>query len=130
MPQNAKQQTGKLGEDIAADYLSRNDYKIICRNFKNKWGEIDIIATKRKVLVFVEVKTLNKKQSPLSGAFSPENEITPKKQNQLLKMVKLYLSQNKMPFSTPCQIDIIAIELNEGSAPIIRHHQNALADSF
>ena len=123
MAQNAKQKLGKTGEDIATDYLIENKYRIIERNWQTKWGEIDIVAVKKKVLIFVEVKTLNKNKT-----FFPEDEIAPKKQKQLLKITQIYLSKHKIPLSTPRQIDVIAIEKSETDPPIIRHHQNALVD--
>ena len=48
---------GRIGESIAEKYLINNGYKILERNFKSKTGEIDIIAYKSNILVFVEVKT-------------------------------------------------------------------------
>ena len=53
------QELGKIGEELAAKYLTQNKYKIIQRNFRCKFGEIDIIAydLKNKELVFFEVKT-------------------------------------------------------------------------
>lgn len=47
---------GKIGEDIAFEYLKSHRYKILKRNFRTKLGEIDIIALDKKILVFVEVK--------------------------------------------------------------------------
>ena len=53
-----KQEIGKIGEDIACSYLEKNNYKIICRNYRTKTGEIDIIARDiTKEIVFIEVKT-------------------------------------------------------------------------
>ena len=49
--------TAVIGEDIAVNYLKKKGYKIIERNFRKGYGEIDIIALKKNVLVFVEVKT-------------------------------------------------------------------------
>ncbi len=45
-----------MGEDLAAEYLKRRGYKILHRNFRTRFGEIDIVAKKGKTLVFVEVK--------------------------------------------------------------------------
>ena len=54
---NQKQVEGKAGEDIATQYLIKQEYTIICRNFRCLQGEIDIIAIDEKTLVFIEVKT-------------------------------------------------------------------------
>ena len=54
-----KSETGKLGEDIACEYLVNRGFIIIERNFRKPWGELDIIAKDSKgVLVFVEVKAI------------------------------------------------------------------------
>ena len=54
----SKQEIGKIGEDIVCSYLEKNNYKIICRNYRTKTGEIDIIARDiTKEIVFIEVKT-------------------------------------------------------------------------
>ena len=64
---NEKAVKGKLGENFTADYLIRNGYDIIIRNYRKPCGEIDIIATKDDILAFVEVKT-RKYRSLVSGA--------------------------------------------------------------
>ena len=51
---NEKQNTGKLGEDIAAKYLGNKGYKILTRNYRKPWGEIDIIAEKKGTLVLLK----------------------------------------------------------------------------
>ncbi len=48
---------GKIGEDAASKYLKRHFYKILARNYRVRWGEIDIVAYKGGTLAFVEVKT-------------------------------------------------------------------------
>ena len=54
---NAKQQLGKIGENLASEYLEKQGYLILERNFACRQGEIDIIAKDEKEFVFVEVKT-------------------------------------------------------------------------
>jgi len=123
---------GQKGEDTAAEYLRKNGYKIIKRNFtKRPWGEIDIVAQKKGILgvaqgklIFVEVKSIVKRKN-----FFPEDQITPKKEKQLCKMAQIYLSANKLPLNTPQQIDILAIEFDaNGQVIAMRHHQNAIED--
>jgi len=117
---------GELGEKIAQKHLKEKGYKILARNFKKKWGEIDIVAKKRKKIVFIEVKTIRKKEG-----FSPEDEIDQKKKKQLIKMAQIYLQEFKIPFKTPWQIDIIAIEISPNLKKAkIRHYKNAVEDIY
>jgi len=116
---------GQLGESIAESYLKSKKYKILEKNFKRKWGEIDIVAQKKGRFIFVEVKTIQKNQG-----FFPEDKINWKKKNQLRKMAQIYLLENNISLFTPWQIDIIAIEIgNDFKEPEIRHYQNAIEDT-
>ena len=54
--------TGKIGEKVAQEYLIKNDYEILVKNFRCKQGEIDIIAKDKNELVFIEVKTRTNKK--------------------------------------------------------------------
>lgn len=121
-----KKELGSLGEKLVQVFLKKRGYKILDKNFRTKWGEIDIIAEKKNGFVFIEVKTIRKK-----NGFSPEDEITPQKKRQLLKMTQIYLSSKKISPETPCQIDILAVEIPPDSRePEIRHYENAIEDSY
>lgn len=82
---------GKKGEEIAAKYLQKNGYRIIERNFKKRYGEIDIVAidlsadSGQDVLVFVEVKTRY-----INDFVSPEESITPWKIKSLKRTAEYY----------------------------------------
>jgi len=125
--QNEQQKIGAIGEDIATDYLKKKGYKILARNFKTKWGELDIVAQKNKIIIFVEVKTLQQTQGRPSE-FLPEDEITFHKASQLQKMAQIYLSAKRLPLDIDQQIDIVAIEFNTIDDYIIRHTENAIGD--
>ncbi|RLC39951.1 MAG: hypothetical protein DRH33_01435 [Candidatus Nealsonbacteria bacterium] len=117
---------GRFGEKIAREYLKRTKYKILARNFKRKWGEIDIVAKKGEKIVFIEVKTIRKKEG-----FFPEDEIDQKKKKQLIKIAQIYLEESKIPLETPWQIDIIAIEISPNLKKAkIRHYKNAVEDIY
>lgn len=103
-----KLQTGKIGEDMAADFLKRSGYKIIERNFRCNVGEIDIVAIDKDVLVFVEVRT--KKSSSFC---SPQQTITLSKQKKLQKLSLFFLSNRKIE-NMDCRFDVVAIDLSRG----------------
>lgn len=81
--------SGKKGEKIAQDYLLKNGYQILDTNFRIRQGEIDIIATKNKTLVFVEVKLKNNFSPGL-----PEEMITPQKIKQIKRTAEYFLFLN------------------------------------
>lgn len=115
---------GNLGEDIACEYLVKNGYKILGRNYRISFGEIDIIANKRDVLGevvhFIEVKTLSG-----DGSFYPEEHVDYKKQNKYKRLVEIWLEKNKFSQDYPCQVDIIAVSC-PGNAPEIKHFENVI----
>ena len=79
-------ETGKLGEDIAVNYLKQNGYVILDRNFECRQGEIDIIALDKKEIVFIEVKT---RTSNKYG--TPSEAVNKIKQKHMLQTIKYYL---------------------------------------
>ena len=102
-------ETGKLGEDLACEYLVKNGYKIIGRNYRINFGEIDIIAKKRglladKAIHFVEVKSLSNTET-----IFPEEHVNFKKQRKLRQLAEIWLSKNKISQNVPYQIDIISV---------------------
>lgn len=110
-----KRQTGAAYELKAEEYLLGNGYKILERNFRNRSGEIDIIAKKDGVIRFVEVK-----YRTTSDFGSPLEAVDARKQNQIRKVAMYYLMKNKLSEWTPCQFDVIAFEGEE-----MTHIENA-----
>jgi putative endonuclease len=104
--------TGRQGEELAAQYLLKKNYKIIKRNYRVRPGEIDIIAHKDDELVFVEVKTAR------SEAFgSPETWISRTKQQRLIRAAQLYLQQ-LCNHEVACRFDVITVRLQRPQAKI------------
>ena len=81
---------GRLAEEKAAEYLKGQDYKIIDRNWRNRYCEIDIIATKSRVMYFVEVKY---RASPAHG--EGFDYITPKKLKQMSFASDSWCTENR-----------------------------------
>ena len=96
---------GELGEEYALRLLINCGYKILERNFKCKLGEIDIIATEKDTLVFIEVKTRwNTKYG------KPEETVTQRKLANI-KRVGQYFCLNKNNLPKKLRIDVVAIEV-------------------
>ena len=83
---NAKQQLGKIGENLASEYLEKQGYLILERNFACRQGEIDIIAKDEKEFVFVEVKT----RKSLKFGY-PAEAVTNIKRKHMQKAAQYYL---------------------------------------
>lgn len=98
---------GKLGERIAASYLAKQGYKIIEMNFKKRWGEIDIVAQEKDILVFVEVKTRIE-----GDRISPKDSMTFKKINSLKRSLLFYKAKHpELPENL--RLDFVGIILNK-----------------
>lgn len=111
---------GSFGEALARDYLISKGYKILNMNFRNKFGEIDIICKKNNLLIFCEIK------SRYSNSFgSPIESITCYKQKQIIKLSELYLISKKY-YNFNVRYDIIEVIFNTiTSSHIINHVQDA-----
>lgn len=83
-----KQAIGKFGEDVACEYLEKNDYNLMNRNYSCSQGEIDIVAydSKNNEVVFFEVKT----RTSFNYGF-PSEAVNKMKQRHILNSVKYYL---------------------------------------
>ena len=116
-----RQITGKLGEDFACDYLKKENYIIIERNFSCYQGEIDIIAkdTTKIELVFSEVKT---RTSFKYGV--PIDAVNKNKQNHLFKACKYYLYKHNL-YHLFVRIDVIEVFIKYG-IPYINHVKHVL----
>ena len=116
-----KQAFGHWGEDTAVAYLEKNGYTILGRNYHTAHGEIDIVASKQAVLVFIEVKT----RSSHSFAY-PEDSVTKSKQAHMLSAAADYL-QAHPDSGESWQFDVIAIERKPGESPEIVHFENVIS---
>ena len=101
-----KLELAKKGERAAAKFLKKKGYRLIQRNYKNKLGEVDIIAKDKKTLCFVEVKT----RTNLIFGF-PEEAVTVFKQRQLNKVALSYLKQYNL-FNIPARFDVVSVIFN------------------
>jgi putative endonuclease len=110
--QNKHQKFGEKSENLAVWYLKQNGYKIIEQNYRNRMGEIDIIARDKKTIVFVEVKS---RRSIRYG--SPKLAVTPKKQ-RTISMVALYYLKTTKQTDAKARFDVVAITSNRDEPQI------------
>ena len=112
---------GAWGEALAAQFLLKKRYKILATGYRCRYGEIDLIATDRKNLVFVEVKL--RKSDRFASAME---HVDYHKQNRLRTTAELYLSEH--PTRLQVRFDVIEIYAPEGTAtvnPSIHHLEDA-----
>jgi len=100
---NRRERIGKEGERIACEYLRQHGYALIERNWRCRFGEIDIIARDGDTLVFVEVKRRSG-----SGYGGAEGALTLRKQRRIVTATRMYLSQTRSDL--PVRFDLVAIE--------------------
>ena len=107
---------GKKAEDLAVKALVKKGFQIIKRNFQNKFGEIDIIAKDKDILVFVEVKAKSGIEFGL-----PEEMIGKGKLAKIRHMATIYNNGKEVK----CRIDIVAVVLDlEGNLFRLTHYEN------
>ncbi len=112
---------GRFGEAAAAEYLRGKGYRILGQNYRTRRGEIDLIASGGRYLVFAEVK-LRKNDS-----FAQAREfVTPAKQRRLIAAAESWLQRH--PTSLQPRFDVLEIYAPEGTDtahPLFRHWENA-----
>ena len=108
---------GKKGEQLAVDFLLKNNYEIIERNYRFDKAEVDIIAKKKDILAIVEVKTRS-----TADFGDPQDFVKPKQIQRLVKAVDEYVTVNDLDVEV--RFDIIAI-VKEGKGFKIEHLENA-----
>jgi putative endonuclease len=110
--------TGERGEDIAVEYLKNNGYKIIEQNWRYGHKEIDIIAEKNNVFVFIEVKTRSSKTF-----LSPKFTIGKQKVKLLISAANAYLLKKRI--TKESRFDIITV-ICEKKYKVAEHLKNAI----
>lgn len=111
-------QKGNKGEQLAQEYLKNNGFKILNVNWRySNLGEIDIIAKKDDILIFVEVKARSG-----NSAGSPLEAVNQRKMSQLLRLAEIFLSKDDCPSFESVRFDIIGVIL--GSIPDITHFED------
>jgi len=121
-PGNARQSVGRVGERLAANDLEERGYRILERNFRCQYGEIDLVAEEGEDLVFVEVKT---RRGTVCGL--PEEAVNGRKARKLQEVAAGYLEIHNLP-DIAWRIDVVAVQFSPtGKLEEIRVYQHAIA---
>lgn len=125
---------GRLGEDIACDFLVKKGLKIVSRNFRKPYGEIDIVAREmplipgfgREKTRFIEVKAVSY-ETPYRGGYRPEENIHREKVKRLRRIIEVYLASHRIG---QWQFDIVTVSINRASKTArVKHIENIILGS-
>ena len=112
---HSTREIGNMGEDIAEQYLLRNGYNVIQRNYWRKWGELDLIVKKDHMIVFVEVKTVSyETKSDLDravthGTWRPEENVHYHKIQRMNRAIESWIMEHE--YEGEWQIDVAAVRV-------------------
>ncbi len=91
---------GNTGEQFVIDHLKQQGFTLCAQNYRKFFGEIDIIACKKNLYVFVEVKTRKSDTMPMG------NLISPTKQIKIIKTAQTFIAENKISLNNICRFDV------------------------
>lgn len=113
---SARTRTGTLGEELAARFLTRSGMTVIARNYRTRFGEVDIVARDTDGVVFVEVRT---RRSTAFGT-AEESLILTKRRHLVLAALQ-YLQDQRLE-QQPWRVDVVTVALS-GPEPIIAYYR-------
>ncbi len=117
-----KIEAGKRGEDLVAQYLQKQGFTIRERNYRKRYGEIDLIVQKDDLLAFVEVKWRNRPQ------IDPAEVIVRRKQRKIIAVAKEFLATHTIT-DVVCRFDVALVEPLNNTAKI-RYIANAFTSEY
>jgi putative endonuclease len=91
MSEDPRRSLGSHGEELACAHLAGRGYDVVERNFRTRYGELDVVARDERFLVFCEVKTRVARGS--AGPYGPLASVGPRKQRQVREMARQWLSE-------------------------------------
>ena len=107
---------GRYGERIAAQHLSRAGYELLDRNWRCRWGELDLVARDGDCVVAVEVKT---RRSTTAG--HPFEAVTPAKLARLRRLLTEWMSAHETVSSHTIRVDVVAVLRPRRGPAVVEH---------
>ncbi len=116
---------GKLGEDLAVEYLEKDGFQIFDRNYNYEKNEIDIVAFWQEPaeIHFVEVKTRTG-----DAAGTPAEALTEEQQKNIASVAQFYIWERQM-ITVPTVFDVIGVDLSDPDNPQFEHHEDVFRPS-
>jgi putative endonuclease len=122
MSSDLRPHLGRLGEDLALEHLERLGFRVLERNYRTRFGELDLIVCDDATIVFVEVKTRRLGAS----AGSALESISPRKQRQVRSMAAAWLVESSdRPRSSELRFDVVAVTVDHGARLVRLDHLEA-----
>ena len=121
MESSNNKKTGNNGEERAAKFLAHAGYRVLERNYRSRYGEVDIIVCKYDTVVFVEVKTW-----PNGDFFSLAQSVGKQKQKRIIKTAKCFLAEHRQYNEYYVRFDLIALDMPGHDE--IYHIENAFSE--
>jgi len=119
MGNDLRHQLGATGEQLAAEHLERLGYRIMERNYRTRWGELDIVAFDGRTLAFCEVKT----RRAGGRAGSPLEAVSPAKRAQVRRMAGRWLvDRRERPYAEVLRFDAIGVSFDAGAHLVSLEH--------
>lgn len=119
MSHDVRQQLGETGERLAAAHLERLGYRIVERNYRSRWGELDIIVFDGRTLAFVEVKT-RRANGRAGGALEA---VSPGKQAQVRRIASRWLvERTDRPHADALRFDAIGVTVDGAGRLLALEH--------
>lgn len=118
---------GKIGENLTEKFLLKYGFDVLERNYRTKYGEIDLIATKDNVLRFIEVKSVKVRDFRHIDTLTvrPEDNVTHDKWSKLVISTEIYLQHKNVPLETKRQLDLACVyvntEMREGKVVLLEN---------
>ena len=122
MSSDLRQHLGRLGEDLALEHLERLGLRILARNFRTRFGELDLIACDDATIVFVEVKA----RRVGASAGSALEAVPPRKQRQVRGMAAAWLAEcDDRPRGCDLRFDVVGVTVDHGGRLVRLDHLEA-----
>ena len=123
-----RRRLGDRGEELAARHLEARGFEVVERNFRTRYGELDVVARDARFLVFCEVKTrIVRRETGARDVLGPFAAIGPRKQRQVRAMAREWLAQGGLEGPRPPQLrfDAIGISFDATGRLLVLEHLEA-----